>query len=366
MKVLHTEASSGFGGQEIRILREAQGLRARGHEIIMAIKRGGGLVQAARDEGFHVYELEFEKRRSFQDLIRLLSILRRHKIQIINTHSSWDAWLAGIAGKVSRTKVLRTRHLSTPIRTGWNSRMLYRRLADKVVTTCETTAEVIRQQAAVDNKRCWSVPTGVDPQLVQAAPQEAEQFRKEHGIASDEILVGTVCVLRSWKGISTMLRAAQRLLQQPKIRWIVVGDGPARDYFRRQHLELGLDKRFLFSGYIAQPYAALAAMDMFLMLSTANEGVSQAVLQAAYLGKPLITTTVGGLPEVCIEGVTGKLCSVDNAQEVAQAVQELTVDSALRNSMGKAAHELVNKQFTLNKMLDEMELTYQELVRSLC
>ena len=362
MRVLHTESSGGFGGQEIRILREAQGMRARGHEIVMAVKRGGGLVQAARDEGFEVYELDFEKRKSFHDLMKLLPLLRRHQIQIINTHSSWDAWLGGIAGRISGTKVLRTRHLSTPIRTGLNSRVLYRRLADRVVTTCETTAETIRQQAELDSTRCWSVPTGVDPDQVQATPQEAARFREELGIQPDETVVGSVCVLRSWKGISTLLRAAQRLLHEPKLRWVVVGDGPARDHFRRQHLELGLGDRFLFAGYLAKPFSAIAAMDVFALLSTANEGVSQAVLQAAYLGKPLVTTDVGGLPEVCIDGKTGRICPVDDAQAVADAVTELIHDGRMRREMGHAAHQLVMDTFTMEQTLDEMERTYGDLV----
>ncbi|HSX12722.1 MAG TPA: glycosyltransferase family 4 protein, partial [Rhabdochlamydiaceae bacterium] len=88
MKILHTESSNGYGGQEIRILKEAEGMRKQGHEIILAVAKGGGLVARARQKGFLVYELEFKKQVAFLTLWRLLRIFSKHQIDIVNTHSS--------------------------------------------------------------------------------------------------------------------------------------------------------------------------------------------------------------------------------------------------------------------------------------
>lgn len=125
MKILHTEASPGWGGQEMRILREAEGMRSRGHEVIFAIREAGGLVKPARDAGFLVYEIPFTKKTLFSTFFQLLKIIRKQAIDLVNTHSSFDAWIGGLAAKLSGSRVIRTRHLSTPIRTGWNSRILY-------------------------------------------------------------------------------------------------------------------------------------------------------------------------------------------------------------------------------------------------
>ena len=135
MKILHTEQSQVWGGQEIRILREAEGMRERGHEVILAVNTGGGLISRAREAGFTVYELPFKKISAFRTIRQLIQICKQHQIQLINTHSSLDAWMGGIAARIAKKKVIRTRHLSTPIRKGWNSRILYRSLADFVVTT---------------------------------------------------------------------------------------------------------------------------------------------------------------------------------------------------------------------------------------
>lgn len=358
MKILHTEASPGWGGQELRILREAEGMRARGHEVILAVQQGGGLVEPARASGLTVYEIPFKKAKAPLIFYQLMRMIRDKGIEIINTHSSLDAWIAGLAGKMSGCLVIRTRHLSTTVRRGFNSRILYNWLADYVVTTCEETATIIRAQAHLSPERCFSVPTGVDPSQILDDPQAALKFRKEHGISKTDCLIGTLCVLRGWKGVTDLLHAAKLLEHVPHLKWVVVGSGPSGDQLRAEWKLLGLEKKVIFTGHLSPPYPALAAMDIFILLSRGHEGVSQASLQAAWLGKPLITTTVGGLPEVCLEGKTGFQVPKYNPQGVSEAVLRLANDPHLRQTMGEAAHALVKERFTLNHMLDQMETLY--------
>ena len=120
--------------------------------------------------------------------------------------------------------------------------------------------------------------------------------------------------------------------------------------------------QIIFTGYLEQPQTALAAFDIFLLLSTASEGISQASLQAACYRKPLITTTVGGLPEVCIDGETGFLVPPANAEKVAEAILKLSGDPLLRQQMGERAHQLILSKFTMQHTLDQIEEVYFCLV----
>lgn len=360
-KILHTEASPGWGGQEIRILKEAEGMRSRGHEVVMAIQKGGGLVAAAKHAGFTVYELPFYRAGIGTASVQLFKIIHQHEIEIINTHSSFDAWLGGAIGKLAGCKVIRTRHLSTPIRKGLNSIALYNLLTNGVVTTCQSIVPMIQAQAKLANKPCQSIPTGIDPQQLITTPEMNKQFRQKWGIKEEDVLIGTLCILRSWKGVSDFLKAAAILRDVDNIKWIVVGGGVSEHYFLEECRQLELTDKVIFTGYMENPQEALAAMDIFLLLSWANEGVSQASLQAAYLKKPLITTTVGGLPEVCIHELTGINVQPRAPQEVADAVKLLLSKAELRHKMGEAAHQLVSDRFTFNKMLDQMENFYQKL-----
>lgn len=367
MRILHLEASSGWGGQEIRILRESEGMRSRGHEVIFVVQKGGGLIARAREAGFTVYEMSLTKKTLLPSLVRLAWIALKHHIDCINTHSSWDAWVGGILGRLLGKRILRTRHLSTPIRPGLNSKVLYGWLADEVVTTCEAVVSKICEQAKIPFSRCRSVPTGIDATQVVADAEEVQAFRRRYGLAANDIVTGTACMLRSWKGIEDLLGAALQLKDHPHLRWLIVGGGGGQGageaYFRARAKEMGLERTVIFTGHLNNPYVAMMAMDIFALLSTASEGVSQASLQAAWLQKPLITTTIGGLPEVCLHGKTGFHVPPRSPEKVAEKVLLLAEDRALRQSFGASAKALVEEKFTFKHMLDEMEAVYRIMMR---
>ena len=352
MKILYTESSNGWGGQEIRILKEALGLKERGHECVFATQKDGKLSSQAKKAGFLVYDLKFNKIHALPTFFALRKIIRTNKINTISTHSSLDAWLGGFAGRLCGIRVVRTRHLSTPIRKGINSTLLYNFLADFVVTTSSGIIPMICQQAKIPETHCLSVPTGVDP--FNVSPEEALSFRHSLGIKQTDCLIGTVCVVRSWKGIKDLMQAANILRNYPNLKWVIVGGG----YLDQYQDFIDLKGVLTFTGHLDNPLAAIAALDVFLLLSTANEGVSQASLQAAYLERPLITTSIGGLPEVCLDGKTGLIVPPFSPDKVAESVLKLVNNPRLRRQFGIAGKELVEKKFTFKQTLDHMEKIY--------
>ena len=364
MKILHLEASPGWGGQEIRILREAEGMRKRGHTLILAVARGGGLVDEARKAGFLVYELSFQKRFWPITLFHLLAIMKRHQIELVNTHSSLDSWIGGIAARMRRVPIVRTRHLSTAVKPGWNSRLLYGSLADFVVTTCASILPKLSEQSKKPLSLMRSIPTGVDPERLRYSEEAAEKFRKALKLQEGDFLVGTACFMRSWKGIHDFLDAAHLLRSEKSLRWVVIGGGHERVYHERAK-ELNLEGIVYFTGHLPNPIPAIAALDVFALLSTAHEGVSQAILQAGYLKKPLIATSTGGLGEVCLNDRTGISVDCYSPQQVAEAVRKLMQDQKLRLSLGQNAHEWVVSKFTLEHTLNEMEEVFFSLLRTL-
>lgn len=358
MHILYLEASKGWGGQEIRILREALGMQKKGYTVTLVTHPYAELALRAQEAGLKVHTLPLEKRYLLHCLWQLRKIMRKGKVDLINTHSSSDAWIGGVAGKLWGCPVVRTRHLSTAIRKGANSRLLYNYLANKVVTTCEEVVEKICMQAKLPKERCCCIPTGVEPASMEVDPNEVDAFREKWGIAPDDCLVGTLCVLRSWKGVTDFIHACQKLQAYPKIKWMVVGNGPAESYFKEVAKQMGVEEKIIFTGHLIPPFAALAAMDIFLLLSTSNEGVSQATLQAAYFGKPLITTATGGLREVCLPGKTGFLVACHAPGEVAERVLELAENPLLRMQLGAEAKALVIEKYTFDQMIDSMVEVY--------
>jgi glycosyltransferase involved in cell wall biosynthesis len=233
-----------------------------------------------------------------------------------------------------------------------NALLLYRGLADFVVTTSSAIIPKIASQARLPLSRFRCVPTGVEP--FEVDPHEVKLFREKLGVSEDDVLIGTVCVVRSWKGIQDLIAAAQILKDYPRLKWVVVGGGYI-DHFK--HL-VDRSLPFVFTGHLEKPFPAIAALDIFTLLSTAHEGISQASLQAAFLEKPLITTTIGGLPEVCLNEVTGLVVPPSSPEKIAEAILRLASDAELRRTYGKAAHALVEEKFTLQHTLDQMEKVF--------
>jgi len=359
--ILHLEASPGWGGQEIRILREAQSMRERGHQVLFAVMSDAFLAREARKEGFTVYEMNFQKLAWPFSLMRLLWLIRRHSVTLVNTHSSLDSWIGGIAARLSRVPIIRTRHLSTPNRPGLNSRLLYGALADFVVTTCAAIVPAIASQAGKPLSLVRSVPTGVDPARMQATEEAAQAFRCSLGVKEGDFLIGTACFMRSWKGLNDLMDAAVLLRKEPKLKWVIIGGGHQETY-RKRAQELGLGSQLFFTGHLQDPIAALKGLDAFTLLSTAHEGVSQAILQAAFLQKPLIATATGGLGEVCLDGKTGIQVAPHAPEQVAAAVMRLMQDESARRRFGTNAQELVLNQFMFQKTVDEMEEIYRKVI----
>lgn len=363
MNILHLEASPGWGGQEIRILREAEGMRQRGHTVILCVMKNGALIEQARSAGFVVYELNFNKSHWPICLFHLMRLIYRHQIQVVNTHSSLDSWIGGIAARMMGRKIVRTRHLSTPIKKGLNSRFLYGKLADFVVTTCAAIVPLISSQSGKDKSQCRSIATGVDPEKIQATPEEAELFRQKMGFTPDDFVVGTACFMRSWKGIDDFLKAADLLRNIPHLKWVIIGGGHEETY-RKQAQEMQLEGIVFFTGHLSNPFPALKGLNAFALLSTAHEGVSQAILQAAFFEKPLIATATGGLSEVCVNQKTGIQVAPFSPVQVAEAVLLMKNSHSLLIEWGANALRLVQEKFTLTHTLDAMEDVYKSLSTS--
>src|SRR5258706_16131351 len=158
MRILHTESSCGWGGQEIRILEEVEGLARRGHDLLIATPPESRLYPEAQKRGFAGRALPIA-RKNFAGWRALRTLLKTETPDLVNTHSSTDSWLVALArfGLKSPPSVIRTRHISAPISNDLLTRWLYSRGAGHVVTT----GEVLRRQVIERSRTALSrVPVG--------------------------------------------------------------------------------------------------------------------------------------------------------------------------------------------------------------
>ncbi|KRT73709.1 MAG: glycosyl transferase, group 1 [Deltaproteobacteria bacterium CSP1-8] len=356
LTILHTESSDGWGGQEIRILRESLGMARRGHRVLIAAAPEASLYDRAKASGLTAIPFRFNKRNPV-DYYRLSVLVNRERVDIVNTHSSGDSWVAGVGAKFARRAplIIRTRHLSTPISRSFLSRILYDSLPDVVLTTGE---EIRRRMIAVNRfrgERILSVPTGVD----------VERFDPEKvkpSLAAGSAAVGMVSVLRSWKGHEHFLRAVPGIRQEvPLATFVIVGDGPQRDNIRNLVADLGLQDRVLLLGHREDIPEVIASLDVLVHPSYANEGVPQSVLQALLMGKPVVAADVGGIGEVVRDGETGYLIPPKDPSALAAKVVALLRNRELGKRLADRGRTLVLREYSFESMLDRIEDLYRRL-----
>lgn len=363
LTLLHTEASMGWGGQEIRIFKEMIGLNERGWTTMVACHPESALFLNALEHNLAVIPVRWSYKNSLSIFKQLRKVIFECNVDLVNTHSSVDAWLGAIAAKSCSLPVVRTRHLSTPIKGGWNAQLLYGKLADHIVCTSQKAVELVQSHLGKEAPAIC-VATGVETHKLDRALKESEKTRQELGLSQNDIAISTACVLRSWKGLEEFLEAANTFASQPHIRFFIFGGGPGLVHYKNLHQSKYPLANVRFMGHREDIERYLAASDIFCLLSSAHEGISQATLQAAYLGKPLITTDIGGLSEVCLHEQTGKVVKAKQAQEVTLAMNDLIKDPVKRLEMGKKGHHLVANQFTFSQTLDEMERIFSSVARA--
>lgn len=357
LTILHTECSDGWGGQEIRTVRESQGMQRRGHRLVIAAPARSMIYKRALEAGFTVYDFEFSKKNPLS-FMRMRTILKQEKVDVLNTHSSRDSWVAGIAARYPTrlARIIRTRHLSTPIGKTPLSRFIYNTVPDAIMTTGEEIRRMMVQDNGYDGGKIFSVPTGTD--LAVFDPENVAPTLETGGFS-----VGMLSVLRSWKGHEYFIRAVPIILKAvPDASFYIAGDGPQRDNIARLIDEMSIKDRVVMLGHREDVAGILMSLDVVVHPSYANEGVPQGVLQALAMKRPVVASDAGATREVVIDGETGFLIRPRSPEEIAEKVIELYRNPSVGESFARRGRALVEAGHSLERMLDKIEGIYGSIL----
>jgi glycosyltransferase involved in cell wall biosynthesis len=374
LKILHTEAAKGFGGQEIYIYRHMLAMRERGHDVSLLCQPGARLGEIAREAGFTVHALKMG------GLLRLLRgiwsvkrLVRRHTYDVVNTTSRRDALIAAAGARLAGAPlVVRSRHLMSPV----NSLLTYTGLPHRVLTVSSFVKQLLVHRGIADDHIGIVPPIAVPPQWSQAGNDDAWQrlqetraeVRRELGFADDQIVVGCVAVLREAKGHADLLRAIAPLCrQQPNLHLVVIGDGqPMLDTLTALRADLGIAAQVHLLGYRLGACRLMTGFDIFALASH-KEAAGTVFLEAAYVGVPIVATRVGGVPEMLVEGSNALLAPLGDQAALTRALQTLVEQPERRRQMGLAGWEWMRGtyRFTPTGHTETTEYYYHQWLKEL-
>ena len=218
LRILHSEAATGFGGQENRIFKEMCAMRTAGHHMEALCQPHAHLAQRLVEEGFRVHTMPMDgPRHYFRGVFRARRILKEGRFDVLNTHSRRDTMLAGVAARLAGTPlIVRTRHLA--VRPG--SLVSYTGVPHRVTTVSEHVRQLLLDCGAVPER----VATVYSP-IPLPDPVEHSTLRAELGLPADAIVVGCVSVMREKKGHRALIDAMAGPLRRPDVFLVLVGDG---------------------------------------------------------------------------------------------------------------------------------------------
>ncbi len=350
LRVLHTESSPGWGGQENRILNECIGIQKLGVKAYILCQPESILGKKAREAEIEVFTYPLRKSYDIKAIYYTARLINQLKIDVVNTHSGKDTYIAGIAGKLIKRRplIVRTRHLALPI----SSTFSYKYLANIVITVSEYVRNYLISKG-INSKKVFAVPTGIEIEKFNPDKVEAS-LREELGLSEDIPLIGTVAVLRKKKGHHILIEAVPEVLKEfPEAVFVFAGDGPQRKNIEEKIKHYGLSQKIIVLGHRNDIPQILKSIDIFV-LPTLQDALGTSFIEAMAMGKPVIGSDVDGVKELIDNEINGYLAPPADPMAIAQRIISLLKDKETACRMGLKGIEKVKNKYTIENMCKGM------------
>ena len=338
-----------FAGAEIWMLDAARGLRDRGWDVSFVCPPGSALAGAAREADFPVDAIPIRFDAAPWTIARLWSVFRRRRPGAVLCNRLKDMKAAGVAARLAGVPtILQSRESDFPLRARPYYRWYYSRVATGVLVNSRATRETtLRSAPWLDPDRVHLLYKGIDRGRFFPTPQEPR----------DRVVVGFAGRLDERKGLPTLMEAWTKLIAvapppRPVLR--IAGVGPLREVLLAWQKALPHPGSVELLGWIDEPAELYRTLDL-LVCPSRYEGFGLAAAEAMACGRPVIASRVSSLPELVIDGVTGRLVPPGDADALRDAMIELIADPEARERLGQAAVDRVETEFDREAMLDRLE-----------
>ncbi len=379
IRIARLIARLNVGGPAIHVVLLTSRLRERGYETTLIsgqeAAHEGDMLDLARDrnvEPVRIPELgrELSLLKDPLTLFKLVRLLRRIKPHIVHTHTAKAGTLGRIAALLARVPIVVHTfhgHVFSGYFSSWRTRLFLAierflaRRSTRIIGVSEKCREDLLQLGVSDERRLIHIPLGLE---LARFPKDAERLkgrlRERLGLAEDVPLVAHVARLVPIKRHDVYLRAiAEVRARFPEARFLIVGDGETREALEALTKELHLEESVIWLGFVKDPAEVYADADI-VALTSDDEGLPVAVIEALSSGRAVVATRVGGVPELVEEGVSGFLAERGDASDFARALGSALEDLERCHEMGRFAQARILKELSIDRLVDDLDNLYRE------
>lgn len=324
-----------------------------------------------------VFIPELKREISFRnDLIvfwKLYKLMRHLKPDIVHTHSAKSGALGRLAAKLAGVPIIvhtfhghlfRGYFGSVKSRLVVYTERLLALLSTKIVAVTQNQKDELAGYRIAPLHKLISIPLGLELDLFQDLDKEKGKLRSELGLGADDLLIGSIARLVPVKGHSFLFRAAQKVTTVfPQARFLIVGDGELRQELEKLAQHLGIQKNVIFCGFRRDLPTIYADLDI-LALTSLNEGLPVAVIEAMASQTPVVAFKVGGVGDLVEPNVTGILVPFGEIDKLAESMIYLLKNPQERQRLGQNARRRVYPRLDYRRLVRDFAEFYPQLVEN--
>ena len=362
--ILHTIDTTGPGGAETVFIDLATRLSPKHYRPVVAIRGKGWVHDELKRRGVSPVVIDAKGSFNYTYLKNLVSLIKREKVDIIQSHLLGANVYCSMAGLLSRVPVVATFHGKVDIGDKERFKKLkfsvINRGASCVVAVADSLRESIIERMHLQSPKIKTIYNGIETSAFMRA--KADVVRRKYGWSDDVVIVGLLGNIRPAKGYDVLLQVAHLSKKNDaKFRFVIAGDASKKSVTLNQLLELrealGLNEIVRFFGFVDDPSEYLASIDIFLSTSN-SEGMPLSAIQAMAAGAPVVATDCGDYNVLLKGGRNGMLVQVGNAPALYEAIEKLYSDDSLREGLVVRAREWVVAEYDISTMLESYHKLY--------
>jgi glycosyltransferase involved in cell wall biosynthesis len=322
------------------------------------------LVPALEELGVKCTCLDVRDERDVRWASRFRRLLIRDPVDIVHAHSPYAAAIGRLVVR-SLPRAKRPRLVSTE-HNPWSTFKLPTRLANRLTAPLDdailaVSAEARASMSGRQRDRAQVLVHGIDVAGTAGQRSSREATRHELAIPDDVVAIGTVANYHPKKDWPNLLAAVRELVDRGlPIQVVAVGQGPLEAEVEARRRELRLEHHVTLTGYRPDAVRLMAGCDVFVLASR-YEGLPVVLMEASALGLPIVTTAVGGIPDVFTDGVDALIVPPGSPRLLADALESLVLDPGERERLGTAA-ALRAPEFSISRAVTEIESTYRRVL----
>lgn len=362
MKILHINTEKTWRGGEQQTLNLLKGLKKRNIACHLFCQPGSPMGKRAKKAEIEVFPASMRGEIDLLAVYRLRSLINRFNYHIIHSHTSHAHTLAFFASLGTKTRLLVSRRVDFSIfRHSFLhlSGIKYQYMADYYIAISHKIKDVLVGDG-IPAERIFVVHSGIEAGRFAAASKD--HLIPEFNLKGNESIVLNVAHLAGHKAQQYLVRAVPLVLAKiPTVRFFIVGGGELMGELKALAVSIGLNQELIFTGFRQDVGSFYQIADLFVM-SSVQEGLGTAVIDALALGKPVVATNSGGIPEIIRNGETGRLVAPANPVALAEGIIELLTNPERAKRMASRGQKVVRQKFSVDAMVEKNIEVYQQIL----